>query len=290
MNIADIVAEAKILKRRSEDLLREALRVPKKRIPVSIQRSSADSKLAPQREVMVKGRKRNVPLGPYVTSTYVSIRGTCPDSCAYKGGGCYASSGMAHLTMASLDSGSEGWDSLEITLAEARAIDRLWPNGIPQDGHWGGRDLRIHVGGEVSCARGASALGEASVRWRERQGGDVWTYTHRWKQIPRSCWGTSISVLASCENENSAQLAHESGYAVAVTVERFPDDGRPFQYGHFVAIPCPAEVRETTCNSCRLCLDDERLRKKGLAIAFALHGPQKLVAIDRLRRSSGQSR
>lgn len=251
--------------------------------PVSVQRASANRKMAPQRRVLARnGRIRNEPAGPFVVTTYVSIAATCPDSCAFKSGGCYAIAGATHLTLRGLDRAALDKVGLEVTQAEADALDGLWRSGIPQDGARGGRDLRLHVAGEVSCRKGAERLGDTARRWKARRGGRIWTYTHRWREIPRKAWGP-ISVLASCETPADARAANAAGYAVAVVVPTFPDGARSFSYAGRRAIPCPAEVaafeREDseeplriTCSQCRLCMDDAKLRDRGLVIAFATHG------------------
>src|SRR4051812_33324837 len=52
---------------------------------------SANRKLSPVDLVDVGGaRPRPIPRAPFVSSTYVSIQSTCPDSCAFKRSGCFA--------------------------------------------------------------------------------------------------------------------------------------------------------------------------------------------------------
>lgn len=246
--------------------------------PYAVQRSSCNRKLAPQRQDQLdSGWRRNVPIGPFVTSTYVSIEKTCPSTCTFKGNGCYVQAGPSKVHAETLDAVAsvEGWTALEIIRAEARAIDRLWLDGVPQDGAKGGRDLRLHVGGDVSCARGAAALGEAAHRWRSRAGGQVWTYTHRWRSIAPAAWGPWVSVLASCDRERDVAEAWEIGYTPAVLVREFPRGPKAFRIGKLTAIPCPVEAgARTTCATCRLCMHDLRLRADRHVIAFAEHGPQ----------------
>lgn len=286
-DIARIEAEADVLLAMSEDLLsatRSSFRNSSS--PVGVQSKSANSKLAKQRvEIARSGRKRYVPVGPFVSSTYVSIEATCPDSCAFKERGCYAKAGAKHLTMAGLDRAALGLTALEVTLAEAAAIDAMMPRRVAQDGARGGRDLRLHVGGEVSCTAGARALAGAAERWRSRGGGAVWTFTHRWKTIPRSAWGP-ISVLASCETLHDVVLARSKGYAVAVVVPSFPAGPRAFSFAGQRTIPCAAEASSAppgerpTCSTCRLCLDDQALMARDLMIGFAAHGGDEEDVID----------
>lgn len=246
--------------------------------PVALQAKSSNRKLAPQMQVKFpNGWRRNEPLGPFVASTYVSIAATCPSSCSFKDAGCYVQVGPTARHSAALDASAIGMTPTEVTLAEAALIDRTFVRGVPQDGARGGRDLRLHVGGDVSGELGAVELGEAAQRWRARGGGRVWTYTHRWKTVPRAAWGPWVSVLASCDNADEVEQAHARGYAAALVVPEFPREHRAFSYPRrsWDAVPCPVEAgAELTCAQCRLCMDDVELDRRRLVIAFAVHGPQ----------------
>lgn len=296
MDMDAVLKELDDLVKRSVTLLGECdgyvTRKPTKRVkrnftPVSIQPRSANRKLSPQRVELVGKLKRNVPLGPYVTSTFVSIQATCPDSCAFKENGCYATSGITVALMRNLDSHSEGWTALEVMREEARLIDGK--RGVKDGGRHGdeGRDIRLHVGGEVSCDEGARILAGAVGRYRDRGGGVVWTYTHRWRDIPRTDW-EEIQVLASCDTEADIVDAREQGYVPAFVVERFKSN-KVFDVAGTTFVPCPAEAGKMTCVQCRLCLDTAALRRRGLGIAFAIHGPQTEKARTHLRviRDSG---
>lgn len=125
----------------------------------SIQPGSANRKIAPQREDRANnGRRRLVPVGPFVTTTYVSIKATCPSSCPFRSGACYALAGMAHLNGNMLDAAA-GDDPDAVIAAEVDLIDGLFVRGVPQDGpKGGGRPLRLHVAGDVTSAAAARAL------------------------------------------------------------------------------------------------------------------------------------
>jgi hypothetical protein len=263
---------------------------------VSMQLASANTKLAPQRVVDVvdrldptKSRTRFEPSGPYCASTYVSIAATCPSVCPFRDNGCYAQAGASHLTMGKLDRHGRRTTGLAVSRSEAKKLAAAWPRGVPQDGHRGGRDLRLHVGGDVSCEAGARAIAGAVAQLQKRGLGSTWTYTHRWRDIPREAFGT-ISVLASCETPAEVLEANALGYAAAITVDHFPGR-RAFPVAAGVkAIPCPYEGGgSTTCIKCRLCFDDVRLREAGRAIAFAVHGASASAAKGRLRVLNGES-
>lgn len=240
--------------------------------------ASADRKLAPVELVPHAGRPRPVPAGPYCAATYVSIEATCSSSCRFKAGACYVTAGFTAPLARKLDaaaraSGGAGDDVLR---AEADLLERAFGSGrVPQDGGRDGRrgrDLRLHVGGDASSLSGLHRLVWAVEDWQRRGGGAVWTYTHRWAEIPRAEWGP-ISVLASVETPRGAELARARGYVPAITLARFPGR-RAFRLEGMSdeTIPCPAETSKTTCVQCRLCLDADRLRSRRKAIGFALHG------------------
>jgi hypothetical protein len=239
---------------------------------VSFRHAQANRKLSPVNEVQVPGAPwpRFVPKAPFCCSTYVSIEETCPSSCAFKGNGCFAQSGYTGSMIKKLDLSAQGRN---VGLEESKIIDRMWPAGVPQDGARGGRDLRLHVAGDAKNARAARDLAGAAQRWLDRGGGLVWTYTHRWRAIPREAWGR-ISVLASTETAEDASEAIEKGYAASIVVRSFPNAHRAFTLPNLPGrvIPCPAEAGKMTCVECRLCFDDEKLLDRELVIGFAAHG------------------
>lgn len=249
-----------------------------RRGPVAFQPKSSNRKLAPQRQLkFANGWRRNEPIGPFVASTYVSIEATCPSSCAFKGNGCYVQAGPTARHSAALDAAASSMTASQVIEAEAALIDSSYARGVPQDGAHGGRDLRLHVGGDVSGPGGAGLLSEAARRWKLRGGGRVWTYTHRWRDIPRAAWGPWISVLASCESVADVELARSRGYTAALVVKEFPREHRVFSFPRSTwrAIPCPVEAgAKLTCAECRLCMNDVELDRRKLVIAFAVHGPQ----------------
>lgn len=252
--------------------------------PVLFNSVSLDRKLSPVRWQAAPGTKRGrrpEAVAPFCSSTYVSIAATCPDSCTFKGDGCYVTEGFTANTARRLDGNARNLSGDEVIALEVEAVHRaFFRRTVPQDGARGGRDLRLHVGGDVSSSLGASMLCGAAMTWRLRGGGSVWTYTHRWREVPRERWGGAVSVLASCESPGDIEAAKAAGYAPAVTLT---DDieVRAFELGGHKVVPCPAETRGTTCVECRLCLDRDLLRL-GVVIGFGLHGKGAARARRRL--------
>lgn len=256
--------------------------------PVRLHLASCDRKLAPVGREIYEGpgnrKLRPYPAGPVVCATYVSIAATCPDSCAWKDGGCYVQAGFTRRANLLLDERALGLDPDEVIERECELIWQAFKGArwsVPQDGGRcgeSGRDLRLHIGGDTPSEGSARRLSVAAGGWRWRGGGAVWTYTHRWREIPRAAFG-SISTLASVESAADARAAVAEGYVPAIVVPQH-QGRRPTRLTGWPrgwrALPCPAETTPgRTCVTCRLCLDDGRLRELKLGIAFAAHGMQK---------------
>jgi hypothetical protein len=230
---------------------------------------------------------RFFPHAPFCSSTYTSIEATCSDGCPFKRQGddrrgCFADAGFSRMTSKRLDRGALGLRALDVIRQEAQAIDLAFGGRrVPQDGARGGRDLRLHVGGDVGTTAGARLLAEAAKRWRARGGGTVWSYTHAWREVARAAWGPAISVLASIERPEDARAARRRGYAAAIVVPMFPEGARAFSYRGLKIVPCPAETGDATCIECRLCLDRDLLGL-GVAIGFEVHGKDEKRAREQL--------
>lgn len=254
--------------------------------------TSHNRKLSPNTLEPTAGRPRPVAHAPFASATYASIAKTCVDECPFKKSGCYVRSGATKLLSSRLDFAAHDRTGDEVIAYEAMLIDRAFPKGVPQDGARGGRDLRLHVGGDIKTKRHAARLGGAATNWLARGGGRVWTFTHAWHRVPRDAWGGSVSVLASVERPEDIEAAREAGYAAAIVVPAFPSTKAFFLPGATARIvPCPAETSDRTCVECRLCLDADRLHATNTAIAFAAHGPNAAKARDalvQLRRGKDQ--
>jgi hypothetical protein len=114
-------------------------------------------------------------------------------------------------------------------------------------------------------------LAKAALRWLDRGGGPVWTYTHRWREIPIDAWGP-IFVWASCEKITQVREAKALGYRTAITLNSFSSECS-YELNGELLIPCPEQTRGRSCVECRLCLD--RSTKHEASIAFAVHGKRE---------------
>jgi hypothetical protein len=205
---------------------RTALKLP----GVIFARTAATQKLSTIYMDPVPGLRkfRPEPTKPYVCATYVSISATCPNSCVFKDNGCFAQNGFIRRITRPLDEQVKEAQitGLEVAKNEASLMDRAFAgrwarhhNRIPRDGARGGRDLRLHVGGDVSGSDAVVVLAAAARRWIKRGGGDVWTYTHRWRDIPVELWGP-IRVWASTETVAEALEAKSLGYRASMTLDQ----------------------------------------------------------------------
>lgn len=199
------------------------------------------------------------------SATYVS-QASCPRSCPLRGHGCYAEYGHAAIQTLRLNA-SEERRAERLARAEARAIDQL--TGL--------RPLRLHVVGDCRTARAARVVARASGRYSRRWGSPVWTYTHAWGDVERADWG-EVSVLASCDRTSDVRRARRRGYATSLIVREFASD-RVHDLADVRVLPCPEQTRGVNCESCRLCMDADRLYRAGLTIGFQAHSQGRRHAL-----------
>ncbi len=247
---------------------------------------TANRKLAPVQMVAnTTKRLRPVPSGPFVSSTYASISATCPSTCPFRANGCYVTEGFYSTMSKFLDANAVSKTPLEVIQEEGWAIEQFarkryrGESGIPQDGGKNGdkgRDLRLHVGGDIQDPESAAVLGNAAAVWKRYGGGRVWTYTHAWRAVRRAVWGESVSVLASVESVPEIKKAMQAGYAAAIVLPALPGP-KAWQRHGYTFIPCPAETskksgKQISCVECRLCMDADKLHARKAVIAFGAHG------------------
>jgi hypothetical protein len=212
--------------------------------------------------VIAVARSENQKLGGVsVTMAAIASCGDCP----LRNNGCYAQDGHVGMMTRRMDAHvrEAGLSQQDIADAEALAIDGIW-SGLP---------LRIHVSGDCDSNETAQTVSGAADRYSKRNGQPTWTYTHSWRKVARKSWG-QVSVLASCETPDEAVEARAQGYAPAIVVDAFPDGKKAWDLGNGLkAMPCPEQSGAAlSCVDCKLCWNDEKLQKRNLAIAFAIHG------------------
>lgn len=236
-------------------------------------------------------------VGRNVSTTYASVEHTCPISCAQRGVACYAETSnnilpiiqmLTHIANVNKRT-PEG-----VAEDEARAIDASFPNGISEP-----TDLRIHTVGDARSRTSVRMIASAAHRWATRSTWRshftkrnepppvAWSYTHAWYEHSREDWGP-VSTLASIQTPSNLVEAKRRGWAPAIVVphdffEKRPSfdpiTGEPIAFtleGDTTKwLPCPAqnpdESKAVGCTHCRLCLDDQKLRRDNFGIAFHAH-------------------
>lgn len=215
---------------------------------------------------IVTQRSGNEKIGP-VSTTYQPTT-HCVD-CPMKGNGCYAQHGMVAFHVRKLDENARASHASPVRSArqEARGIDALKAKG---------QGLRLHTSGDCPTTEAAEIVADAAERFVKRGGGTPWTYTHAWRRVRRSAWG-SVSVLASVETLDDARRAMKRRYAPARVVPKFAGD-KAWKEGDVTWIPCPAQTRDVTCDNCKLCWNATGLLQRGAGIAFEAHGAGRRAA------------
>ena len=206
-----------------------------------------------------------------IAATYLPVDKTCPNTCALKDNGCYAQSGNVGIHNIRLDkevAKRKRMSAYDIVRMEAREI-------IAKAEQSKGKALRLHVSGDARTNASAKLLGKAALVWR----GKVYSYTHAWRTVERASWG-KVSILASCENVGQVAQAFARGYAASLVVDAHPADGKAFTVDGIKQIPCPAQTRDdVTCETCKLCMNDDKLVDMRACVTFAAHGVSRKKAL-----------
>ena len=205
----------------------------------------------------VSGNKKT---GPIPVST--SSKETCPDTCPFKGNGCYAEGGPLRIHWSKVTDGERGVDE-EQFLREIYALPRYTPWRHNQAG-----DIP-HVNGVIDRDH-LMRLTEANNR---KKG---FTYTHHDLRD---------------ENVETLRMANEGGFAVNVSVDNIsqvddvkkkglpmvcviPSDSPNVMHtdGGTKIVACPADKSDrVSCSTCALCADS----KRDYVIGFRPHGSGK---------------
>lgn len=192
---------------------------------------------------------------------------------------CYAAHAQASMAMRRLNlrAALNGDTSLSIALAEARLFDTVRVTKSMR-----GRPIRVHVGGDCATSAAARIVSSAVGRLIKRGSGKAWSYSHAWRKMARSDWG-SVSVLASCNNDADRRDAKVAGWATAQVMPEgvaMARSGGRFDWveGSERFTICPAQVAERfgksfACTSCpNLCRDDQKMITGNRTVVFLTHG------------------
>lgn len=219
-------------------------------------------------------RSSNTKTGPIATT--MSDRGTCPDSCLFKGSGCYADNFPLSLHWDRLTRGETGGDWLDL-------VHQLRRASLPA-----GSLLRHNVAGDLPHDAGkiskagahnlAAIFREANVQ--------AFTYTHHKQDghnLPtiREISSRGLFVNLSCDSEEQASKRHREGFA-AVCVVRDDETRKAWTDSHGTRFKvCPAQLADgVTCQTCKACAGP-----RDYVVAFIAHGAKRRKVTEALRKA-----
>ena len=203
-------------------------------------------------------KSANVKTGPIP----VSITGadSCPDSCPFSGGGCYAKGGPLAIHWRKVSMGERGlpWGDF-LTAINGLKTGQLWRHNAAGDLLGAGETVDPVALGELVAAN---------------QGKRGFTYTHKTNQADNfkwiraaNNWGFTVNLSANDLHHADSLVDQNAGPVVTV----LPIDGPTKQTtpkGRTV-ITCPATYRENVnCETCKLCAVSDRQT----IIGFPAHG------------------
>lgn len=214
-----------------------------------------------------------------VSATYVAQE-SCPSTCAFKGNGCYAESGVAAFTTRRLNRASAAAVLTPEVIAESEAREIAALTGrLP---------LRVHVVGDCQTDASARVISAAMMAHSAKHGQFAWTYTHAWRDVQRESW-QAASVLASCETADDVREANARGYAAAIVVSEHASR-KVYDLDGINVLPCPQESNASvTCASCGLCSRDSMLLARGLAVGFAAHSARADKVKEAIAQRNGET-
>ena len=203
-------------------------------------------------------KSANVKTGPIP----VSITGadSCPDSCPFSGGGCYAKGGPLAIHWRKVSTGERGlpWGDF-LNAIKSLSAGQLWRHNAAGD--------LLGAGESIDPV----ALGELVAANHGKRG---FTYTHKtnhadnfqWIRAANN-WGFTVNLSANDLTHADSLVDKNAGPVVTV----LPIDGPTKQTtpkGRTV-ITCPATYRENVnCETCKLCAVSDRQT----IIGFPAHG------------------
>lgn len=229
-------------------------------------------------------KSKNVKTGPIPVST--SSKKFCPDSCVFKGNGCYAESGPLAIHWSYVSKGERGLEWTDF-LDSIRGLekDTLWRHN--QAGDLVGQNEKID-------ARKLAELVDAN------KGRNGFTYTHYpmlAEDVKSDIYTTAEKEVVAYWNRTNVKAANENGFTInlsangkahakklkalgiAPVVSVVPED---FKTDDEIVV-CPAITRLfVTCENCGLC---QKQRNK--VVGFPVHGSRKTVAQNQLDDTVG---
>ena len=190
-----------------------------------------------------------------------SEESTCPTTCPFYGGSCYAKSGFhqrMHWKKVSNKERGGSWDDLTKFVKELKP-HQLWRHNVAGD--------MPHFQGHIRLD-----LLKDLVQANQESQARGYTYSHH-KLITHNVEAmkfannNGFTINASTESLSDADAAIDKGLPAVCVVDNSKDVPTETPNGHKVVV-CPAQVRDITCKDCGLCQQS----KRSCVVAFLSHG------------------
>ena len=214
--------------------------------------------------VHITKRSANVKVGKIPVTT--SEESSCPTTCPFYGGGCYAKTGPQSWHWKKVSQGLRGgsWDDLAKFVSKLNA-GQLWRHNVSGDLPYNtapdGQEL-INL-----------AMLKQLVDANKSSGAKGYTYSHHKlnthnKEALKYANKNGFTVNASCESLTQCDDAIREGLPAVCVVDSSKDAPTHTPAGHKVTV-CPAQLHEhVQCANCKLCSYSNRSQ----VVAFLAHG------------------
>ena len=214
--------------------------------------------------VHITRRSSNSKVGKIPVTT--SEESSCPTTCPFYGGGCYAKTGPQSWHWRKVSEGKRGgsWDDLAKFVSQL-STGQLWRHNVSGDLPY----VTAPDGQELINL----ALLKQLVDANKSSGAKGYTYSHHKlnthnKEALKYANKNGFTVNASCESLTQCDDAIREGLPAVCVVDSNKDAPTHTPDGHKVTV-CPAQLHENVqCANCKLCSYSNRSQ----VVAFLAHG------------------
>ncbi len=206
-------------------------------------------------------KSANVKTGPIPVS--ITSANSCPNSCPFNNGGCYAKSGPLAIHWRKVTNGERGlsWSAFCESI-KALPSGQFWRHNAAGDLPGDGESIDPQKLGELVFAN---------------QGKRGFTYTHKTNDSKNYEWIKAANEWGFCVNLSANSLDHADELAAldvgpVVTVLAIDSPTKQTTPGGRTVVTCPATYRDNvSCATCQLCAVSDRQT----IVGFPAHGNAK---------------
>ena len=188
---------------------------------------------------------------------------SCPDSCPFKAGGCYAKGGHQNMHWQKVSKHERGTDWASFCEKVAQLpLHQLWRHNVSGDLPKS-QDNKDNIDGQ-----------KLAQLVKANKGRHGYTYTHyelnaHNLELIKTANNKGFIVNASCETTKKADQAIKEGIPAVLVVDSEKEIPTHTEDGHKI-IQCPATCQNVTCATCGLCAKGRKT-----VVAFPAHGNAK---------------